>query len=72
MRGEDLGNAWLYESDRQMPGGRHGYRYWDALDLMRQRSAEYGGPARQLIDRIPSPDLIVYTPISEVLSCVRI
>ena len=39
MRGEDLGNAWLYESDRRMPGGRHGYRYWDALDLMRQRDA---------------------------------
>ena len=37
MRGEDLGNAWLYESARQMPAGRHGHRYWEALDLMRQR-----------------------------------
>jgi hypothetical protein len=37
MRGEDLGSAWLYESDKQLPGGDHGYRYWDALDLLRQR-----------------------------------
>jgi hypothetical protein len=37
MRGEDLGSAWLYESDRQMPSGDHRYRYWDALDLLRQR-----------------------------------
>jgi hypothetical protein len=37
MRGEDLGSAWLYESNRQLPGGDHGYRYWEALDLLRQR-----------------------------------
>ncbi len=37
MRGEDLGGAWLYESNKQLPGGDHGYRYWDALDLLRQR-----------------------------------
>jgi hypothetical protein len=37
MRGEDLGSAWLYESDKQLPGGDHGYRYWDALDLLRER-----------------------------------
>ncbi len=37
MRGEDLGGAWLYESNRQMPGGDHQYRYWEALDLLRQR-----------------------------------
>ncbi|MDH4021691.1 MAG: hypothetical protein OEV14_01055 [Gammaproteobacteria bacterium] len=37
MRGEDLGGAWLYESKRQMPGGDHRYRYWEALDLLRQR-----------------------------------
>jgi hypothetical protein len=37
MRGEDLGGAWLYESDKQLPGGDHRYRYWDALDELRQR-----------------------------------
>jgi hypothetical protein len=37
MRGEDLGGAWLYESEKQLPGGDHRYRYWDALDLLRQR-----------------------------------
>lgn len=37
MRGESLGNAWLYLSDRQLPGGDHQYRYWEALDLFRER-----------------------------------
>ncbi len=37
MRGESLGEAWLYESDREFPGGDHGYLYWDALDQLRQR-----------------------------------
>ena len=37
MRGESLGNAWLYLSDRELPGGDHQYRYWEALDLFRQR-----------------------------------
>ncbi len=41
MRGEDLGGAWLYESNRQMPGGDHQYRYWEALDLMRQRGVKH-------------------------------
>ena len=37
MRGESLGNAWLYLSDRQLPGGDHQYLYWEALDLLRER-----------------------------------
>jgi hypothetical protein len=37
MRGESLGNAWLYESDRELPGGDHQYRYWETLDMYRQR-----------------------------------
>ncbi len=36
MRGESLGNAWLYLSDRQLPGGDHQYRYWEVLDMYRQ------------------------------------
>lgn len=41
MRGEDLGGAWLYESNRQLPGGDHQYRYWDALELLRQRGVRH-------------------------------
>jgi hypothetical protein len=37
MRGEDLGSAWLYETDKVLPGGDHGYRYWEALDALRAR-----------------------------------
>jgi hypothetical protein len=41
MRGEDLGSAWLYESDKQLPGGDHQYRYWDALDMLRARGVRH-------------------------------
>jgi hypothetical protein len=37
MRGESLGDAWLYETDRQFPGGDHQYLYWEALDIFRAR-----------------------------------
>jgi hypothetical protein len=41
MRGESLGDAWLYLSDQQLPGGDHGYRYWEALDLLRERGVDH-------------------------------
>lgn len=41
MRGEDLGSAWLYESDKQLPGGDHQYRYWDALALLKDQGAKH-------------------------------
>ena len=41
MRGESLGNAWLYLSDRELPGGDHQYRYWEALDLFRERAVDH-------------------------------
>jgi hypothetical protein len=41
MRGEDLGSAWLYESDKQLPGGDHRYRYWDALELLKDQGAQH-------------------------------
>jgi hypothetical protein len=41
MRGESLGDAWLYLSDRELPGGDHQYRYWQALDLLRERGVEH-------------------------------
>jgi hypothetical protein len=41
MRAESLGNAWLYLSDRELPGGDHQYRYWEALDMFRERGVEH-------------------------------
>lgn len=41
MRGEDLGNAWMYETDNQLPSGDHGYRYWDALELLKNRGVKH-------------------------------
>lgn len=41
MRGEDLGNAWMYESDKQLPGGDHQYRYWDALEMLKDQGAKH-------------------------------
>jgi hypothetical protein len=41
MRGEDLGNAWLYESDRQLPGDEWGYRYWDALEYLKNKGVKH-------------------------------
>ena len=41
MRGESLGNAWLYLSDRELPGGDHQYRYWEALDMFRERGVKH-------------------------------
>ncbi len=40
-RGENLGHAFLYESDKKLPGGEWGYRYWDALALLKDRGAEH-------------------------------
>ena len=41
MRGEDLGNAWMYESNKQLPGGDHQYRYWDALAMLKDRGVKH-------------------------------
>jgi hypothetical protein len=41
MRGEDLGNAWLYESNKQLPGEEWGYRYWDALAYLKNRGVKH-------------------------------
>ena len=37
MRGEDLGYAWLYESNKQRPSAEWGYFYWDALAYLKNR-----------------------------------
>ena len=41
MRGEDLGNAWMYETENQLPGGDHQYRYWEALALLKDRGVKH-------------------------------
>ncbi len=41
MRGENLGEAWLYESHEELPTGLDGYLYWDALELLKNRGAKH-------------------------------
>jgi hypothetical protein len=41
MRGETLGYAWLYESDKEMPDDKWGYRYWDALEYLKNRGVKH-------------------------------
>lgn len=41
MRGESLGNAWLYESDKELPSGQWGYLYWDALTYLKNRGVKH-------------------------------
>lgn len=41
MRGENLGHAWLYESDKELPAGKWGYRYWEALEYLKNRGVKH-------------------------------
>jgi hypothetical protein len=41
MRGESYGYAWLYESDKELPGDEWGYRYWEALEYLKNRSVTH-------------------------------
>ncbi|MFC1591077.1 hypothetical protein ACFL43_00985 [Thermodesulfobacteriota bacterium] len=41
MRGENLGHAYLYESDKQLPASPLGYRYWEGLDYLRGRGVKH-------------------------------
>ncbi|MBI5532044.1 MAG: hypothetical protein HY898_04965 [Deltaproteobacteria bacterium] len=41
MRGEDLGHAYLYETDRKLPDLPWGYRYWDALQFLIDQGVEH-------------------------------
>jgi len=41
MRGENLGHAYLYESDEQLPGDEWGYRYWEALEQLKNNGVEH-------------------------------
>ena len=35
MRGETQGYAYLYETDYELPSGIDGYKYWEALDILK-------------------------------------
>ena len=41
MRGEDLGHAFLYESPGEMPPGKWGLRYWDALERLKANGVKH-------------------------------
>ncbi len=41
MRGENLGYAWLYETNKQLPAGKWGYKYWDALEYLKNRGVRH-------------------------------
>jgi len=42
MRGEDLAHSYLLdEPDHDMPGGEWGYRYWDALEYLKDRGVKH-------------------------------
>ena len=41
MRGERLGYAYLYESDKELPDDPWGYRYWEALEYLKGRGVKH-------------------------------
>ena len=41
MRGEDLGQAYLYLAEHDMPGDEWGYRYWDGLEYLMNRGVKH-------------------------------
>ena len=41
MRGENLGEAWLYETEQPLPGGAWRFRYWEALAYLKERGVEH-------------------------------
>ena len=41
MRGENLAHSYLLEGDKDMPGDEWGYRYWDALEYLKNRGVKH-------------------------------
>ena len=41
MRGENLGHAYLYETEELFPEGQWGYLYWDALEYLKNQGVEH-------------------------------
>lgn len=41
MRAEVYGYAWLYESNKELPGEEWGYRCWDGLEYLKDRGVKH-------------------------------
>lgn len=41
MRGEDIAYAYLYLGEKDMPNDEWGYRYWDALEYLKNRGVQH-------------------------------
>jgi hypothetical protein len=41
MRGENLGHAYLYETNEQFPAAEWGYLYWDVLEYLNSEGVEH-------------------------------
>jgi hypothetical protein len=41
MRGESYGHAWIYETAKVLPGDEWGYRYWEALEYLKNRGVQH-------------------------------
>lgn len=41
MRGEDIGHAFVYEKNEEMPAGKWGLRYWDALQRLKDNGVKH-------------------------------
>jgi hypothetical protein len=41
MRAEVYGYAWLYESEKQLPGEEFGYRAWEAFEYLKNRGVKH-------------------------------
>ena len=41
MRGENLGHAWLYETAKLLPAGKWGYKYWNALEYLKNQGVQH-------------------------------
>jgi len=41
MRGEDIAYSYLYLGDRDLPPDEFGYRYWDALEYLKNRGVKH-------------------------------
>ena len=41
MRGENLAHSYLHEGDQELPGDEWGYRYWEALEYLKNRGVKH-------------------------------
>jgi hypothetical protein len=41
MRGEEIAHAYMYNTTRDLPNNEWGYRYWDALELLKNQGVKH-------------------------------